>query len=220
MQRLNLREIEATLVRTKAQWPAIESAFRACGVGKKDVPFNDAVMCNMLLAYEFLDHLLAKGLDIFDADKLHHVCALNEMVHYGESSALRHEYNAAIVDNRDRFYRRIPAIRDWYQSKRSNATTAKVATKIYVSIIGIPQVFTEGNHRTGALIASWINVTDGAPPFVLSPENAVAFFCPSSEIKNSSALPYWRGGHKLPKHRKEFKEFWVAQTAVGERFLR
>jgi hypothetical protein len=43
----------------------------------------------------------------------------------------------------------------------------KLAAEAYLSIVGQPQLFTEGNHRTGSLIASWINLHAGYPPFVL-----------------------------------------------------
>lgn len=220
MRRLNLPAIEHTLAQTKVQWAGIERGLRAEGVGTKDVPFSTEVMHRMLVAYELLDHLLAEEVDIFHRKELHRMCALNEAVHYGDDSALRHEYIGAILDNRETFYRRIPAICRWYHHKRSSHNRAKVAAKIYVSILGMPQVFNEGNHRCGALIASWINVTRGAPPFVLSPENAVAFFCPSSHIKHFSALSYWRGRHKLPKYHKEFRRFWIAQTNGGEHYLK
>ncbi len=220
MRRRNLREIEHTLARTKAQWRGIESALADQGIARKDVPFDNDVMHRMLIAYELLDHFLTKEVNIFHRDELHRMCALNEAVHYGDDSALRHEYNGAILDNRHTFYRRIPAVCNWYYSKRHSCNTGKVAAKVYVSILGIPQIFNEGNHRSGALIASWINITRGAPFFVLSPDNAVAFFYPSSQIKRFSALSYWRGRHNLPKYHKAFKRFWIAQTEDGVRYLR
>jgi hypothetical protein len=214
-----MREIEDTLSETKAQWVAIERALLAEGVGKKDTAFDDSVMTSVLLAYEFLDYLLSKEIDIFQHDQLHRMCAINETVLYGQDARLKREHRRAILANRDKFHRSIPAVYEWYAGRRSSRKTAKIAAKVYASILGVPQVFTEGNHRTGALIASWINVTRGSPPFVLSPDNAVAFFHPSSQIKRFSATTYWRGRYKLPKYHHAFKRFWVAQTADGGRFL-
>ena len=59
----------------------------------------------------------------------------------------------------------------------------KIAAEIYVSILGYPLLYIVGNHRTGSLIADWISVYDGFPAFVLSVENAIAYFAPSAEIK-------------------------------------
>lgn len=220
MPRLNLGAIEDTLAQTKAQWRMIENALAVQGVDRKDVPFNDDVMQRMLAAYELLDHFLVQEVDIFHHDERHRLCALNEAVHYGNDWALRREYKGAIQDNREKFYHHIPVVCDWYDRKRRDRDTGKVAAKVYVSILAAPQVFNEGNHRSGALIASWINVTRGEPPFVLSPDNAVGFFLPSSQIKHFSARSYWRGRHKLPKYHQAFRRFWIAQTRDGMRYLR
>ena len=71
-----------------------------------------------------------------------------------------------------------------------------------------PQLFIEGNHRSGSIISSWINMYYGHPPFILSYENAVAYFEPSAEIKAFADKSTWRGAIKLPKYRRSFKTFW------------
>jgi hypothetical protein len=50
-------------------------------------------------------------------------------------------------------------------------------------VLGYPQLYIEGNHRTGSPIADWISVYYGFPPFDLPAENALAYFAPSIEIK-------------------------------------
>ena len=47
-----------------------------------------------------------------------------------------------------------------------------------------PQLFIEGNHRTGALAMSYVRLRDGHPPFVLTPENAAAYFEISAPIRD------------------------------------
>ncbi len=84
----------------------------------------------------------------------------------------------------------------------------KIAAEIYVSILGYPQLYIEGNHRTGSLIADWITVYHGFPPFVLSVDNAIAYFAPSAEIKSFADKSTWRGIARLPKYRKAFLTFW------------
>jgi hypothetical protein len=218
-RRLNLREIEGTLAQTKAQWGRIEQDLRDHGIGTRDAAFDDGLMQRMLSAYELLDHFLANDVDIFAPDQLQHLCTLNERVHYGKDSSLCDEYRQAILVNRRKFRTRIPAVYTWYQRQKGSASSGKVASKVFVSILGMPQVFIEGNHRTAALIASWINVRCGRPPFVLSPSNVLDFFYPCSQIKNFSARSDWRGRHQLPKYHKAFKTFWVSQTDSGWRFL-
>ena len=41
--------------------------------------------------------------------------------------------------------------------------------------------YIKGNHRTGPLIANWLMVYHGFPPFVFSVDNAIAYFAPSIE---------------------------------------
>ncbi|MGA2682660.1 MAG: hypothetical protein ABSF44_12765 [Candidatus Bathyarchaeia archaeon] len=84
----------------------------------------------------------------------------------------------------------------------------KVAAEVYVAVLGFPQLFIEGNHRTGNLISNWISMYYGHPPFVLSEENALAYFKPSKEIKRFADKSTWRGRARIPKYRKCFKKFW------------
>jgi Fic family protein len=49
-----------------------------------------------------------------------------------------------------------------------------------------PQVFIEGNDRTGALVMSYILAKAGQPPFVLSFANAKPYFESSAQIKRGS----------------------------------
>jgi hypothetical protein len=75
------------------------------------------------------------------------------------------------------------------------------AAGAYTRILSKPQLTIEGNHRAGALVMSYILVRDGEPPFVLSVENAGAYFDPSTVIRNTaknSAARLFR----LPGNRK------------------
>ena len=59
------------------------------------------------------------------------------------------------------------------------------AARAYIQILSRPQLFIEGNHRTGTLIMSAMLVWEGKPPFVLTVRNAKAYFDPSSLAKES-----------------------------------
>jgi hypothetical protein len=72
-------------------------------------------------------------------------------------------------------------------------------------VLSQPQLYQEGNHRTGSLIASGILLQNGCPPFVTR-QNAVAYFNPSSEIKFADKRTI-RGKLRLPKYQHEFREF-------------
>jgi hypothetical protein len=82
----------------------------------------------------------------------------------------------------------------------------KRAAGVYMRILSKPQLFIEGNHRTGTLVMSYILVRSERPPFVLSVDNATAFFNPSTLIRNTpkkSVVMLYR----LPKIKKKFAAF-------------
>jgi hypothetical protein len=83
-----------------------------------------------------------------------------------------------------------------------------VAAEIYIAILGMPQLYFEGNHRSGSIVASWVNLVNKKPPFVLTVDNAMAFFKPAQEIKKFNKNSVWRSLTKLPKYKKDFKSFW------------
>ena len=80
-----------------------------------------------------------------------------------------------------------------------------------------PQLYQEGNHRTGSLIASGILLQNGCPPFVLTRQNAVAYFNPSSEIKFADKRTI-RGKLRLPKYQHEFRKF--LQQNINQAYVR
>jgi hypothetical protein len=91
-----------------------------------------------------------------------------------------------IAATRQRFFPNfrdyVKPIRRWYR-KHETENPYKVASQVYIGVLSQAQLYQEGNHRTGSLIASGILLQSGCPPFVLTRHNAVAYFDPSSEIK-------------------------------------
>jgi ABC-type phosphate transport system substrate-binding protein len=87
----------------------------------------------------------------------------------------------------------IQDLAEWYQAHQGDSTWARAAGA-YVRMLSRPQLFIEGNHRTGALLMSYILVRDGLPPFVLSTDSAAAYFDPSTAVKdvdkNSPAMVF------------------------------
>jgi hypothetical protein len=143
---------------------------------------------------------------------------LNNRVHYGTDAAVRTEFAKAIAANNEKCWRNVGPIVGWSEKHVSRGDSAyKLAAEEYVSILGQLQLFVEGNHRTGSLIASWINLIADYPPFVLSVDNAVAYFAPSAEIKHFADRSTWRGRARLPKYRKVFCEFW--QQHIDEKHV-
>jgi len=166
-------------------------------------------MNRMMCAYSYLDFLLQKEYGIFQMKNLPKMLELNHRVHYGEDYRLRAEYSRAMQATADKFYAGVPILQKWHERHlKKHEDPRKVASEVYIGIVGRPQLFVEGNHRAGSLIASWINMRGGKPPFVLSPENAIDYFEPSHKIKHFRPLSNWRGERKLPKYHKVFREYW------------
>ena len=114
--------------------------------------------------------------------------ALNEHVHSHTDTTLMAEFASAIESNAGTFNAQIDAIAARYRRHAADGDHAyKLAAETYLSILSESQLFIEGNHRTGSLIASWINLYAGYPPIVLSVENAVDYSALSAAIKSSPA---------------------------------
>lgn len=170
--------------------------------------FSDTVRRNMIAAYEFLGSLVEGDLDFFSDEGLEALLQLNHLVLLGKGYDPR-EFGRHITVTRQQFFsnfrRYVKPIRRWYH-KHETANPFKVAAQVYVGVLSQPQLFQEGNHRTGSLIASGILLQNDCPPFVLTRQNAVAYFNPSSEIKFTDKRTV-RGKLRLPKYKREFREF-------------
>ena len=216
--RLDLQAIDAALVEVEQAWPRIDADLQRLHIGRKD-PFTAVLRTNMLSAWAYLDELLDAAIAPFAPGCFDHMLMLNNRVHYGTNVALMAEFSTAIASNAEKFDAQVDALAAWH-CKHANQGDhpLKLAAETYVSIVGEPQLFIEGNHRTGSLIASWINLYAGYPPFVLSADNAIDYFAPSAAIKQFANRSTWRGRQQLPKYRKSFRAFWEAH--VDTRYVR
>ena len=179
----------------------------------KREPLSDRIIDNMILGYRYIDQLLVMDEDIFDQDRLDHMLELNHIVLCGGNSESRAEHYKHILSTRDRYYNFVTPIWKWVKKHKSDSTW-KVASEVYVGILSSPQLYFEGNHRTGALIVSYCLMRGGYYPFVLTLNNARAYFNPSSEIKFSDKRNI-KGKLKLPKYKKRFKEFLKMNVEEG-----
>jgi hypothetical protein len=207
--RPDLSKIDASYRRVQKDWNLIDDQLDQLKIGRKDTRFDKVIRGRMMSAYGFLDHVLKLRVEPFSMDSLSFMLELNHRVHYGTDSELRAEYSTAIHCAERKFHRNVLVLLKWHDKHLAKGDhPLKVAAEMYVGIIGQPQLYIEGNHRTGSLIASWINLFHGYPPFVLSPDNAISYFAPSSEIKAFADKTTWRGMSKLPKYKKSFRTLW------------
>jgi len=212
--RLDLKAIEQSLRDVQREFPHINAMLQS----RRD-SLTDAVLDNMLAGYTFVDRAVAEGVDLFTLRHATALLELNHIVLCGLDEQVRQEYRAHIEATTQRFYEQeefnIDDILRWYY-KHEPESAWRRAAGVYVRILSQPQLYIEGNHRTGALIMSYILVRDGKAPFVLTVDNAKAYFDPSTLIKETKKTATTLL-MKLPRMKKRFAEFLHAQT--HERYI-
>jgi hypothetical protein len=208
---LNLKAIEQSLREVQRQFPKINELLQS----RRD-HMTDEVVENMLAGYTFVDAAIGNEIDLFGLPCLHGLLELNHLVLCGPDLKYRQEHHKHIEATRERFYDQegcnVDTILAWYQRHEHNSPW-KRAAGVYVRILSQPQLYFEGNHRTGALIMSYLLVRNGQPPFVLSVDNAKAYFDPSTLIKLTKKTPGTRLA-KLPRIKNRFANFLHDQANV------
>jgi hypothetical protein len=192
--RLNLKAIERSLREVQREFPKINEALQS----RRD-SMTDEVIANMITGYTFVDWAVGDGTDLLDSRYVAGLLELNHIVLCGRDPNERREHRKHIQATAQRFYNQggfnINDILRWYHD-HAHESPWKRASGVYVRILSQPQLYIEGNHRTGALIMSYILARDGKAPFVLTIGNAKAYFDPSTLIKET-ALP--RVAHQRPE---------------------
>jgi len=177
-------------------------------------PMNDVHIENMMTGYRYVNDLLSKDVRLFTEEYMHHALELNHIVLCGTDPTVRLEYTYHIQQTAERFYAQaqcnIDTIVKWHKRHRDDSAWKRAAST-YIYMLSRPQLFFEGNHRTGALLMSAILARDGKPPFVLTVENAQSYFDPSTMIK-STHKNMFTNLYKLPKIEKKMANFLKVQA--------
>lgn len=214
--RLDLAAIERSLCKVQLHFAALSELL----FERRD-PFIDHVRNNMLAGYALIDDYVARGVDLFALENVGLLLEINATVLCGTDPARRAHYAEHTAASERRFFSDdeggVKALLDWYDAHRDESTW-KRAAGVYIRILSRPQLFIEGNHRSGSLIVSYLLMRDGYPPFVLSLGNAEAYFNPSTVIRN---LPK-RGVKvlfKLPGIKKRYARFLEQQARCPQSAL-
>ena len=201
---LDLQKIEQKLRDTQRQFDRINAQLT---MRRDGMP--DSVIEHMMEGYGYVDKLLRENVDILRMGQFHHLLELNHLVLCGSSKARRAEFRNHLERTEAHFYDReygdIGGLVEWYQ-RHAGKPVRKRAAGVYVRVLSRPQLFIEGNHRTGALIMSYILGGEGKPPFVLTPENAEAYLNPSTLVRDSHKYSLDEL-IKIPKLKRYFAEF-------------
>ena len=174
----------------------------------------EEVFQNMMAGYAFIDQAIRDHTDLLHPEYVASLLELNHIVLCGLDPKERREHRKHIQATTQRFYEQevfnIDHLLRWYRDHRRDSSW-KRAAGIYVRILSQPQLYFEGNHRTGALIMSYVLARDGKAPFVLTVQNAQAYFDPSSLIKETHKTPATLL-MKLPRMKKRFAHFLEAHA--------
>jgi hypothetical protein len=206
---LNVHAIEASLRAVQRDFPRINKLLHS----QREVMADDIVV-NMVASYAHVNQLVAERSASFAMGQLRWMLELNALVLCGRDPRERERAATHLAATEEHFYDDsrggIRDVVEWYEQHKTESVW-KRAAGVYIRILSEPQLFIEGNHRTGALIMSSILMMECQPPFVLSIDNAKAYFDPSTLItktsKRSVAMLF-----RMPKIKKQFASFLKAQA--------
>ena len=207
--RFDLQAIEACLHRTRMAFDAINARLRV----RRD-RLDDEVVGNMVQGYAYIDELVRDGINIFALGSLKGLLEINRLVLCGSSENRRRRYSAHLKVTERHFYEEreggVQDLVEWMEDHARDDVWERAAG-VYIRILSKPQLFLEGNHRSGTLVISYILAREGLPPFVLTPENASTYFDPSSLItdtrKKSLSMVF-----KIPAVKKRLAAFLRQQS--------
>lgn len=201
MSRLDLRRIKATLESVAA------GAVSGAGRGRIErEPLDAPMVANLLAGYSYAWQLVHSAIDVFAMGHHRHLLELNSLVLCGTDARRRHEYARHLAATERRFYEEphagVEDLVDWMRI-HGDLPLWERAAGVYLRLLGKPQLFIEGNHRTGVLVMSYVLIREGYPPFVLSSTNAEPYFELSAavrDIRKSSVAALIR----VPRLRRRF----------------
>ena len=215
-RRLDLVAVERALREVQARFEELSLHFTE----QRD-PMTDEVLENVIAGYALVDEYVARGVDLFDLQHLDLMLEINATVLCGNDPARRLEFAQHLTATEEHFFNNVEGgIKDlhaWY-CKHHGESVWKRAAGVYVRILSKPQLFIEGNNRSGSLIVSYLLMRDGLPPFVLSLENAEGYFNPSSVIRNSAKHGV-KALYELPKIKKKYAAFLEDQAPDPKMFF-
>ncbi|GAB6091153.1 hypothetical protein [Spirochaeta dissipatitropha] len=168
---------------------------------------TDAMVSQIVEAYRFLNNLLRQNMDLFTPAGLHALLEMNHIVLCGVDPIARTQYYQHLQETRNSFLQRIKPIKEWVLKKRDNGNPHKIASGFYTRMLSQPQLFLEGNHRTGNILLNYLLVSSNALPFVVSVDTARLYLDLSGDIKFTNKENSLDSTVKMPGHNKRFRLF-------------
>ena len=118
--RPDLKKIEASYDRLLNNWHKVDDSLDFEKIGRKDQPFDKALMENMPLAWNYIESFIKrKDYSLLSIEDGPDMLEVNHRVHYGVDSPLRYEYNKALEATTEKFTRQVVPLRKYYSKKRN-----------------------------------------------------------------------------------------------------
>lgn len=178
---------------------------------------TDTMAEQIVDAYRFLNDLLRRDMDLFTPAGLHALLEMNHIVLCGSDTATRSQYYQHLNETRKSFLKRIKPIKEWVLRKRGDGNPYKLATGFYTRMLSQPQLFLEGNHRTGNILLNYLLVSRRAAPYVISVDTAARYLDLSGDIKFTNKENSLDSTMRMPGHSKRFRLF--LEEHGSERYL-
>lgn len=177
-------------------------------------PPTDRVIDNLVAGYEQVNDYLANDIDLFAVGNSKLLLDLNYSVLFHHSGLSSKEKDKQFKATEKHFYNSkrggIDEFMHWLNVNKSLSTWKAVAGA-FTHMLSQPQLFIEGNHRTGSLLMSYLLVREGKSPFVLSVDNAKYFFEPAEIVKSRYKHALLDEYFHLPKQTRKFAKLLKAE---------
>jgi hypothetical protein len=211
-RRFHIKTIRQSLNAVRKIFPQLNERLT-----RKREELTAGIIRNIMDAYEYLNGLLDKDIDIFSPAGLYSILELNHIVLCGTDEDQRAEYHRHIMETRRRFQDNIEPIMKWYGKAKKKARPYLIATGFYARALSQPQLFIEGNHRTENIVINYILLSYQEPPLIISPENAYEYFEASGNIKLGNKKSVTSNVFYVGKRMNIFHD--VMKQYVDDRFL-
>jgi prophage maintenance system killer protein len=216
IRQLNIDAIRSCLVDTQKNFDKINSTLTV----KRKPPSNE-VIDNLIAGYSKINEHLHNHIDLFKIGNSELILELNHIVLYHHSAISLEEDKSQFKATIKHFYETksagIGPLMEWLEFNKNTSIWKKTAGT-FTHIISQPQLFLEGNHRTGSLIMSYLLMREGLSPFVLSYDNAKHFFEPAELTKNRHKKTLLDEFLHLPKQTQKFAK--LLKDEQSKKFLK
>lgn len=199
--RLNIEAIRSSLIETQQNFDKINATLTV----QRKAP-SIQVIDNVVAGYAKIDEYIANDVDLFKIGNSPLILELNHIVLYQHANISIEEDKSQFKATKRHFYEAkhggIGQLMEWLAIHQSSNVWRRAAG-VFTHVLSQPQLFLEGNHRTGSLLMSYILMREGYAPFVLSYANAKHFFEPAEMIKKGRKKTFDEYYH-LPKQTRKF----------------